>query len=277
MNTVGHNNKHTHLATLANSFGRVYLVLAFSLAGGLVQAVPSALNVPGLGLASSYTILSAAPGGLGAVTCTHSTVNGDVGSSGPIASVVRTGGTITGSVIAPVTPEVLADFNRAYDAFGLLPSDHVLSGTLAGVTLPPAVYRFDASAALTGKLTLIGPANAIWVFRIGGALTTTGLSSVVLAGGAQARNVYWWVAEGATLTDSDFVGTILAGANVLGGASITITRGAFTGNAFAKAAVTITDTTATKSYARMQQPNTTVLAPLGDTAATTQTDRSAHQ
>lgn len=274
MNTVKYNNKHTHLATFA---GRACLVLALSLASGVARAVPSTLNVPSLGLASSYTILSAAPGGLGAVTSTHSTVNGDVGSSGQTASIVQTGSIVTGSVIAPVSPSVMADFNRAYDGFVLLPADQVLSGTLAGMTLPPGVYRFDASAALTGALTLVGPANGIWVFRIGGSLTATSLSSVTLAGGARAGNVYWSVGQGVTLTDSNFAGTILAGTNTLGGASITITRGSFTGSAFAKAAITITDTTATKSTARVLPSNTTVPAAPGGSGAVAQTDRSVNQ
>ena len=48
------------------------------------------------------------------------------------------------------------------------------------------------------------------------------------------NNVYWWVAEAATMTDSQFVGTILAGA------AITLTGGTFNGDALAKAAVTLT-------------------------------------
>jgi hypothetical protein len=46
--------------------------------------------------------------------------------------------------------------------------------------------------------------------------------------------VYWWVAQAATLTASNFQGTILAGA------AITVTGGTFNGHALAKAAVTMT-------------------------------------
>jgi hypothetical protein len=155
-------------------------------------------------------------------------------------SVVLTRSTITGAVIAPVSDQVLRDFNRAYDAFALVSCDTVLTGTLADVTLAPGVYCFDAAATLTGVLTLDGPKNGIWIFKIGsgtGALTGTNFfSSVVMAGGGQPCNVYWWVAQAATMTDSNFVGTILAGAD------ITITRGTFTGDALAKAAVTMTGT-----------------------------------
>jgi Ice-binding-like len=244
MNTLGNNNKHTHLAKLAYSAGRVCLALAFALVitGGVAQAAPLAKTAPGLGSAANFAVLSAAPKPDGAVTLTDSTVNGDVGSSGPRASVVQTGSTITGEVIAPVPDQVLTDFNGAYDALELVPCDVKLTGTLAGITLAPGVYCFDAAAALTGVLTLKGPSNGIWIFKIGtsgtGALTGTNFS-VVMAGGGQLCNVYWWVAQAATMTDSDFVGTILAGA------AITITRGTFYGDALAKAAVKMTGTTLT--------------------------------
>ena len=57
---------------------------------------------PSLGAASNFAVLSAAPGGGGAVTCTRSVVAGDVGSSGAPASVVQTLCTINGAVVAPV-------------------------------------------------------------------------------------------------------------------------------------------------------------------------------
>ena len=108
--------------------------------------------------------------------------------------------------------------------------------------LAPGVYCFDAAATLTGTLTLAGPSNGIWIFKIGtsgtGALTGTNFS-VVMANGAQACNVYWWVAEAATMTTSDFKGTILAGA------AITVTGGTFAGRALAKTAVTLTGVAAT--------------------------------
>ncbi len=197
---------------------------------------------PSLGTASSFAVLSAAPGGLGAVTCTNSTITGDVGSSGQPASVVRTGCTITGATIAPVSAGVVNDFNSAYAALATTPCDVVLTGTLAGVTLKPGVYCFDAAAVLTGVLTLKGPSNGVWLFKIGtsgtGALTGTGFS-VVMSSGGNPCNVTWWVSQAATMTDSHFIGTILAGA------AITLTGGTFDGRALAKAAVTITGGTLT--------------------------------
>ena len=201
-----------------------------------------AATAPGLGTASNFAVLSAAPNGGGAVTCTDGTITGNVGSSGARASVVQTSCPISGAIIAPVSAQVIADFNSAYAAYAAIPCDQVLTGTLAGVTLTPGVYCFDAAATLTGTLTLKGPANGTWIFKIGtsgtGALTGTSFT-VVMAGGGVPCNVNWWVAQAATMTDSNFIGTILAGA------AITLTRGTFQGDALAKAAVTITGTAVT--------------------------------
>src|SRR4029077_9722342 len=49
----------------------------------------------------------------------------------------------------------------------------------------------------------------------------------------------WQVAQAATMTDSNFIGTILAGAD------LTLTRGTFIGNALATAGWTTTGTTLT--------------------------------
>lgn len=203
-----------------------------------------AANAPSLGAATNFAVLSAAPGHGGAVTCTDSTITGDVGSSGPPPSVVQTRCGVTGAVIAPVSAQVLTDFNLAYDGLAIASCTQVLTGTLAGVTLTPGIYCFDAAATLTGTLTLDGQgdANAVWIFQIGnsgtGALTGTDFS-VVMANGGDACNVYWWVAQAATMTTSNFKGTILAGA------AITVTGGTFAGRALAKAAVTLTGAAAT--------------------------------
>jgi len=125
------------------------------------------------------------------VTCTNGTITGDVGSSGLAASVVQTSCTINGTVIAPVSAQVVTDFNTAYAAYAAIPCDQTLTGTLAGVTLTPGVYCFDAAATLTGTLTLKGPSNATWIFKIGtsgtGALTGTNFSVVMAGGGGGGR------------------------------------------------------------------------------------------
>lgn len=183
-----------------------------------------------------------------AVTCTDGTIAGDVGTfvAAPTGSVTQTGCPITGQlgVGDEAATAAFNDFLNKYAALAPRPEDvcTVLTGTLAAVTLSPGSYCFDAAATLTGLLTLNGPSDGVWNFSIGtggtGALTGTGFSAV-MAGGGQACNVTWWVAQAVTMTDSNLVGT------VLGGAGITLTRGTFGGNAWAKADATITGTAVT--------------------------------
>jgi hypothetical protein len=223
-------------------FRQKYLsVCIAALLGGAGPAL-AATSAPSLGAASDFAVLSAAPGGLGAVTCTDSTITGNVGSSGLPASVVQTSCTITGAIVAPVSAGVLTAFNGAYDALADQSCDTFLTGTLADVTLTPGTYCFAAAATLTGTLTLAGSSTDTWLFKVGtsgtGALTGTNFS-VVMANGASACNVTWWVAEAATMTTSSFLGTILAGAAITGtGVAPT---SPFEGRALAKAGVTLTN------------------------------------
>jgi hypothetical protein len=102
------------------------------------------------------------------------------------------------------------------------------------------VYCFDSSAQLTGTLTLNG--NGVYVFQIGSTLTTASNSSVVLANGATAGNVFWQVGSSSTLgTNTVFIGSILALT------SDTVTTGtSVTGRVFAlNGAVTLDSNTIT--------------------------------
>jgi len=182
-----------------------------------------------------------------AVTCTDGTITGNVGTfqASPTGSFTDTNCEVDGSIhigdgLAKLAYE---GFLAEYAALADVECDEVLTGTLADVTLAPGVYCFDAAATLMGTLTLDGGSSDTWLFKVGtlgtGALTGTNFE-VVLAGGAEECNVTWWVAQAATMTDSDFVGSILAGA------AITLTRGTFDGNAWAGASgvgdVTLTGT-----------------------------------
>ncbi len=205
-------------------------------------ALADSLAVATATTASGFAILSAADGGGGAVSCTDSTITGDAGSSGLAASVIQAGCTISAAPMAPVPGGVLNDFNDAYDALAAVPCDENLPATLAGGTLTPGVYCFDAAAGLTGSLMLAGPGNGIWIFKVGagGAGALMGIDlSVVMADGAPPCNVYWWVANGVTINNSNFKGTILAGAGII------LSGGTFAGRALAKAAVTLNGSAAT--------------------------------
>lgn len=211
-----------------------------ALSAGVAQVYGG--NAVPLGSASDFAVLSAAPLDGGAVTCTDSIIFGDVGSSGPMTSVVQTNCYIDGAIVAPVSEQVLTDFSDAYFALAGQVCDEYLT-TLAGQTLDPGTYCFTAASTTTdGVLTLKGGSNASWLFKIGtggtGALTGTDFD-VVMSNNAEACNVTWWVAEAATITRGDFKGNILAGA------AITMTGEAptspFEGRALATGAVTLTN------------------------------------
>jgi hypothetical protein len=237
------------MPAVAPRLGAAVLVTLALLSAACSDDAASRLNSPrllagssgGSSAGSSFTVLADA-----AVTCTDGTIAGDVGTfqAPPTGSVTLTGCPVAGTVHVGDAAAIQAysSFVSTYNALAAVPCDVVLTGTLAGVTLAPGVYCFDAAATLTGVLTLAGPANGVWLFKVGtsgtGALTGTGFT-VVMAGGAQPCNVTWWVAEAATLTDSQFIGSILAGA------AITLTRGTFAGNLYAQADVTVTGTAVT--------------------------------
>lgn len=190
------------------------------------------------GAASNFAVLANQ-----AVTCTDGSIIGDVGTfqAKPTGSVTLTSCPVTGTVhvgdgvAKQAYKAFLAEYAALAAQLGQCTTANTLTGTLAGVTLTPGTYCLS-SEAKTGTLTLNGGGS--YTFLVVGALTGTNFS-VVLANGAQACDVTWLTTAAATLTDSRFVGTILSGA------AITLIRGTFNGNAYAKADVTITGTAVT--------------------------------
>jgi hypothetical protein len=200
-----------------------------------------AQTAPRLGAASEFSVL----GGT-AVTCTTSVVAGDVGiSPGATAAFTNTGCTISGDM-PPATNADAVDARAAMlSAYAALQSractGSLLSTIPASTTLLPGVYCTDAALTATDvTLTLDarGDRNAVWIFKIGAALSGTNFS-VIMANGAQPCNVYWVPGDATTMTTSALKGNILAGGATLG--SITLTGGSLVGRALANVAVTMTN------------------------------------
>jgi hypothetical protein len=185
----------------------------------------------GRGPSSGFSVLARA-----AVTCTGGSVVGNVGTflTAPPGAITLTEGCLVSGAQDIGGPAAVAAYNAFLSQYAALAPKlgdvcPIITGTLAGQSFAPGVYCVSAEAK-TGVVTLNGPANGVWVFKVApGAFTGTSFS-VVLAGGARACNVTWWVDAAATMTDSDLKG------NVLAGAAITVTRGTFAGNAWAGAA-----------------------------------------
>ena len=142
-------------------------------------------------------------------------------------AVSSTGPTVATVNATSCAMATLARLNAetAYKALAAMPSNGVLAGNLAGTTITPGVYT-NASTVLIqgGDLTLDagGDANAVFVFQIGSTLTVGGPGvaapqSIILAGGAQAKNVFWQVGTAATINagaGGTMVGTIIANSGV---------------------------------------------------------------
>ena len=215
MHGMGSNNKPRRLSSLARAAGIACLVLAVALtvlAGGSQAAGLSAI-APGLGAATSFAVL-----GGQTVTNTDSptVVIGDLGVSPGSAVTGFPPGTVTGTIHAADALALQAQnaVITAYDAlFGQACNVDLTGQDLGGMTLTPAVYCFSSSAGLTGILELnaLGDPSAVWVFKIGSALTTAPGSSVRVTNGGDPCNVFWQVTSSATLdTTTEFAGNILA-------------------------------------------------------------------
>jgi hypothetical protein len=218
----------------------------------LLSAVPFhaalAQTAPDLGSAANFAVL----GGTN-VTCTApGSIIGDVGvSPGSAVPFTNTGCTITGATPPATNTAAVGariDFLDAYADLAPKTGDcdlaHTLLSTITGpVTLLPGVYCTGAALTGTGVLLLDGggDTNAVWIFKIGAALVGTNFS-VVMTGGGQPCNVFWWVGGHTTMTTSAFSGNILAGApaGAADPGSITFTDVTLAGRALANVAVTMT-------------------------------------
>jgi hypothetical protein len=188
-------------------------------------------SVTDLGVAGAYAVLAKT----GVTNVTGSTITGNVGVS-PAAASFITGfalvadasnvfsnspsvvGHIYAANYAVPTPvnltSAIGSMETAYaDAAGRTSPgfSELGSGAIGGLTLVPGLYKWTTSVTIPTNVTLSGGANDVWIFQISGDLTIAAARSVVMAGGAQARNVFWQVAGQSTLgTTSHFEGTILS-------------------------------------------------------------------
>jgi type VI secretion system secreted protein VgrG len=199
-----------------------------------------------LGASQSFAVLAGST-----VTNTGSTtVTGNLGVSPGSAVVGFPPGLLVGGTIHAADAVALNAQNAvttAYNSLASQPCTQTLTGQdLGGLTLTPGVYCFSSSAQLTGTLTLNaqGDSNALFIFKVGSAITTASGSSVVVINGGLLCNVFWQVGSSATLgTGTAFIGNILALT------SITMNTGAtLQGRALARnGAVTLASNTITAS------------------------------
>ena len=166
--------------------------------------------VPSLGSTATYGLLAGTT-----VSCVGpvGTISADVGLSPGSAITGFPTCTISGTQNIANATSLAAQgaLTVAFDALAGLACGATISADLGGTTLAPGVYCSASAVGLTGALTLDGQGHsgATFVIQSGSGLTVAG--SVVLIGGAQAKNVYWQVGSSATLgTGSVMRGNILA-------------------------------------------------------------------
>lgn len=147
-------------------------------------------------------IYTQTPSNIGSVngkiySCTNSTTGPT--SAGPNA------------VACTVATQARLDAQTAYLALVAMPvggASPAPGANLSGLTLAPGVYVAPGGSFMVqgGDLTLDaqGDANAVWVFQMAQTLTVGGPGaaapqSIILAGGAQAKNIFWQVGSFATI------------------------------------------------------------------------------
>ena len=207
---------------MRSSFKALATWAGIALAALVLSASPVQAQIS-LGSASNFGVL----GGSTVTNTGPSVVNGELGVSPGSAVTGFPPGVVVGGTIHladAVALQAQNDLTTAYNAAAGTACNVDLTGQdLGGLTLTPGVYCFSSTAQLTGTLTLnaLGNPNALFLFKIGSALTTASGSSVQVINGGSTCNVFWQVGSSATLgTGTNFVGNILALS------SITLTTGA---------------------------------------------------
>jgi hypothetical protein len=258
------------------------LLLSAALAWGLtthnaVAAGPAPVN---LGTSGNFVILTKT----GITNVPTSKITGNIGAS-PITAAAMDNvtcaemtGTIYGADVAytgsgvttcfkgaaadnTLVANAVLDMGTAYaDALGRTTPDftELGAGDISGLTLAPGLYKWSTGVLINTDVTLSGGPNDVWIFQIAGNVTQAAATHVLLAGGAQAKNIFWQVAGGAGVamgTTAHFEGVILAATGV------TLTSGAtVNGRLLAQTAVTLIMNTITQPAAAT---SSTVVALVG--------------
>jgi hypothetical protein len=190
-----------------------------------------------VGSAESYAIV----GGT-AVTAagTGSVINGNVGVS-PGTSITGFPGGAT--VVPPFSTHAndgsaiaaQGSVTALYTTLAGLGGATAIGPELGGVVLTPGTYSFSSTANIAAGTTLTLSGAGTYIFKVGSAITANVGSSVVLANGATACNIFWQVTSAATLNGATFSGNVVAQSGVtlgvgasLNGRALTTAAGAVT-------------------------------------------------
>lgn len=244
-----------------------------ALAAGALAALLVALASPasaaayedavGLGTAAPFSVLAGST-----VTNTGpSLLSGELGVSPGTAITGFPPGVAGGAVHAgdAAAASAQSSLTTAYlDAQGRAPTGTSLGSALAGGTFLAGVYNASSSLDVSGAVTLDGEGdpNAVFIFQVGASLTTASSTSIVLAGNAQACNVFWQVGASATLgTTTSFAGTVMALTSISVGTGTNVA-----GRALARNGAVTLDNTVFTDPSCVSTPTTTSIAATPATA-----------
>jgi methionine-rich copper-binding protein CopC len=249
----------TGVEDLAGNALATDFVWTFTTASGTTPTGPAPVV---LGTAGGFVILAKS----GIDTVPNSVVTGDIGVS-PIDSTAITGfsltldasttfstsAQVTGRVFAadyaPPTPAnmttAISDMETAYtDAAGRSTPDftELGAGDISGLTLVPGLYKWGTGVLISTDVTLSGGSNDVWIFQIAGGITQASATSVILAGGALPKNIFWQV-FGAVAIDATahFEGIILSQTEIA-----LATGASINGRLLSQTAVTLDQSTVTQ-------------------------------
>jgi hypothetical protein len=230
------------------------MLLLAGMLGSFVAVSASAAASEGpmpvyLGEAGTFAILSQS----GITDVYRSAIVGDVGTS-PItgAALLLTCNEVSGNIYtvdaagplpcrwtdATFLTAAVGDMGFAYDdAAGRISPDftELGAGEIGGLTLAPGLYKWSSPLLISTDVTLSGGPDDVWIFQVAQTMNLANATRVTLAGGAQAKNIFWQVAGATTLgTNAHFEGI------VLGKTMIAVNTGtSVTGRLLAQTAVTL--------------------------------------
>jgi uncharacterized lipoprotein YajG len=190
-----------------------------------------------LGSACNYAILAKT----GISTVPVSDITGNIAVS-PIAATAMTGFTLTldssgqfstssqvtgkvyaASYTAPTPGQLTAavgDMQAAYADAGArsitdASNKNIGGGTIGGQTFFPGVYTFSAGLTIASDITFEGGPDDVFIMQIETSLYQTANTHVLLAGCAQAKNIFWRVKTSTYIgADASMQGIILGAGKV---------------------------------------------------------------
>jgi len=206
-----------------------------SVYSNVVNKTPLVKTTPvNLGTADNYVILAKT----GISTVPNSVITGNIAVS-PIDSTAITGFSLTedatnqfststqviGKAYAPdyASPTssnlttAVGDMETAFtDAAGRAPDyTELYTGDISGQTLTPGVYKWGTGVLINSDVTLNGGPNDVFIFQIAKGITQASGTRITLAGGVQAKNIFWQSCETVAIgTDAHFEGIILGKTNI---------------------------------------------------------------